>query len=49
MYTATFCAYPAPADGGACPQVVGSAAPTCVDVTFEYPSATPVEGVIGAR
>jgi len=51
MYTATFCAYPAPADAGAtgCPAVVGPAVPTCIDVPFTYPSATPVEGVIGAR
>lgn len=49
MYTATLCAYPAPADAGAnaCPVVVGAAVPTCVDVPFDYPSATPVEATIG--
>jgi hypothetical protein len=47
-YVATICAYRAPEDAGAngCPVVVGAAAPTCVNVPFDYPSTVPVEATL---
>jgi hypothetical protein len=46
-YVATMCASRSTSDAGTVGFCMASATPTCVDVPFDYPSATTVEGVIG--
>jgi hypothetical protein len=46
-YVATMCANRSTSDAGAGGFCMADQTPTCVDVPFDYPSATTVEGVVG--